>query len=235
MKLTVKDHPYAHVFDKSLADPAAPAAAACHRTQDFWELDAENNVYLRHHVHPRKRYFIPYEDMVRTCQLSPFRFTNANPIEAESTEHDQWDILGVQSNEKMNSLWVGTTYLFPTSCKDPKAAMASIKRDKNHAKKKARAEGFFYIDQLFENQSCMSKPVTTFTYDMEPFLESCVDRYVNLAGRDAKPVKHVSTPFYEERIARPVADEKEQTGVLAPIAARILMKILFAARMARFD
>ena len=64
---------------------------------------------------------------------------------------------------------------------------------------------------------------------------ACVDRYVNLAGTDAKPVKHVSTPFYEERIARPVADEKEQKGVLAPIAARILMKILFAARMARFD
>jgi len=55
----------------------------------------------------------------------------------------------------------------------------------------------------------MPKPVTTFTYDMEPFLKSCVDRYVNLAGRDAKPLKHVSIPFHEERIARPVADEKE--------------------------
>ena len=81
----------------------------------------------------------------------------------------------------------------------------------------------------------MQKPVTTFTYDMEPFLKSCVDRYISLAGRDAKPLKQVSTPFHKERIARPIADEKETKGVLAPIAARVLMKVLFAARMARFD
>ena len=113
--------------------------------------------------------------------------------------------------------------------------MASIKRDKSNAKKKARAEGFSYMDQLYEDQPCMQKPVTRFTYDMQPFLKSCVDRYVNLAARDAKPLKHVSIPFHEERIARPIANEKETKGVLAPIAARALMKILFAARMARFD
>ena len=64
---------------------------------------------------------------------------------------------------------------------------------------------------------------------------SCVDPYVQLAGRDAKPMKKVATPFHEERIARPVTDESEKKGVLAPIAARVLMKILFAARMARYD
>lgn len=81
----------------------------------------------------------------------------------------------------------------------------------------------------------MTKPVTVMIYDMKPFLQSCVDRYVHLAGRDAKPLKNASTPFHEERIARPVADEAETKGVLAPIAARVLMKILFAARMARYD
>ena len=88
----------------------------------------------------------------------------------------------------------------------------NIERDKAGAKKKARAEGFSYMDQIFENQPCMQKPVTTFTYDMEPFLKPCVDRYVNLAGRDAKPLKHVSTPFHGGRIARPIADEKETKG-----------------------
>ena len=77
----------------------------------------------------------------------------------------------------------------------------------------------------------MSKPVNVMTYDMKPFLESCVKRYVELAGKDAKPLKTVSTPFHDERIARPVADESETKGVLAPIATRVLMKILFAARM----
>ena len=61
-------------------------------------------------------------------------------------------------------------------------------------------------------------------------------RYVQLSGRDAKPLKQVSTPFHEERIARPVADDSDETkGVLTPIAARVLMKILFAARMAWYD
>ena len=132
-------------------------------------------------------------------------------------------------------MWVGTTYSLSRSCKDPKAALASIKRDKGEAKKKARAQCFSYLDQLFEDQPCMNKPVTVMIYDMKPFLQSCVDRYVQLAGRDAKPLTHASTPFHDERIARPVADEAEKKGVLAPIAARVLMKILFAARMARFD
>ena len=143
----------------------------------------------------------------------------------------------MNKGSSLGESWVGTTYFSPASCKDPKAATATVKRDKSGAKKKARAEGFSYMDQLFEDQPCMQKPVTTFTYDMEPFLKSCVDRYISLAGRDAKPLKQVSTPFYEERIARPIADEKETKGVLAPIAARarVLMKVLFAARMARFD
>ena len=37
------------------------------------------------------------------------------------------------------------------------------------------------------------------------------------------------------KIARPIADEQEARGELQPIAARVLMKVLFAARMARYD
>lgn len=58
----------------------------------------------------------------------------------------------------------------------------------------------------------MNKPVNVMTYDMKPFLESCVKRYVDLAGKDAKPLKIVSTPFHDERIARPIADESEAKG-----------------------
>ena len=112
-------------------------------------------------------------------------------------------------------------------------AVATIKRDKSAAKK--RAQGFAYMDELFPDQPCMSKPVNVMTYDMKPFLELCVRRYVDLAGKHAKPLKVVSTPFHDERIARPVTNETEAKGVLAPIAARVLLKILFAARMTRFD
>ena len=91
------------------------------------------------------------------------------------------------------------------------------------------------MDQLFNDHPCMSKPVNVMTYDVQPFLQSCIDRYRSLAGKDAKPLKVVSTPFHEERIARPLEGESEPKGALAPIAARVLMKVLFAARMARYD
>ena len=70
---------------------------------------------------------------------------------------------------------------------------------------------------------------------MQPSLQLCIDRYQSLAGQDAKPLKIVATPFHEERIARPLEGESWPKGVLAPIAARVRMKILFAARMARYD
>jgi len=74
----------------------------------------------------------------------------------------------------------------------------------------------------------------------EPHQRLCQEngwRIHDLAGKDAKPLKTVSTPFHDERIARPIANESETKGVsvLAPIATKVLMKILFAARMARFD
>ena len=91
------------------------------------------------------------------------------------------------------------------------------------------------MDQLLKDQPCMSQPVIVMTYDTQPFLQSCIGRYQSLAGKDAKPLKQVSTPFHEERIARPLEGESEPKGALAPIAARFLMKILFAAHMARYD
>ena len=240
IKLTVHDHPFAHLFDKSLPDPAAKTAAAAHRTQDFWEIDHPNGVYIRHHCQPLKGYYVPDEDVINECELSNIRFTSVMSSPPEGVAAGEWDLYRDETgkssnNRRLPNMWVGTTYLFSKKCTDPKRALASITRNKGEAKKKARAEGFSYMDQLFENQPCMTKPVTVMKYDMKPFLQSCVDRYVKLAGKDAKPLKHAATPFHEERIARPVASETESKGVLAPIATRVLMKILFAARMARFD
>ncbi|CAK9107610.1 unnamed protein product [Durusdinium trenchii] len=53
--------------------------------------------------------------------------------------------------------------------------------------------------------------------------------------KNAQSLRKVATPFHEERIARPTVEGEEKPGVLAPIATRVLMKVLFAARMARFD
>jgi hypothetical protein len=54
-----------------------------------------------------------------------------------------------------------------------------------------------------------------------------------LAGSNARPLRKVDTPFLEE--SPDSADESGNAGALQPIAARILMKILYGARMARYD
>ena len=80
----------------------------------------------------------------------------------------------------------------------------------------------------------MTKSVNTVEYDMRQFLQQCVDRYVELAGPNVK-FKKVTAPCPDDKIARPIMDEAEARGELQPIPSRVLMKVLFAARMARFD
>ena len=81
----------------------------------------------------------------------------------------------------------------------------------------------------------MYKPTREVVYDMSSFLQQAVDKYKQLAGPEFQALKKVSTPFYDDKIARPVETEAESKGKLAPIASRVLMKLLFAARMARYD
>ena len=84
-------------------------------------------------------------------------------------------------------------------------------------------------------------------YDMEDFFKSCVDRYIELAPKGTK-LKKAETPFIDESVVTPgdfahpnsEAREKalaEQEGAkdLGPIAIKCLMKVLYGARMARYD
>ena len=69
-------------------------------------------------------------------------------------------------------------------------------------------------------------------YDMSEFLQSCVDRYLELANKKVGTLRKVATPFIE--IGSDEADS-EPNGETQPIAARMWMNILYAARMARYD
>ena len=109
-------------------------------------------------------------------------------------------------------------------------------RIKSIAKKKAKQQRFRSIEDLnVPKNECMSKKVNMVYYDMKNFLESCVEAYCTLAKVDKTSLKRVSTPFIDRKIAKPVESEKEPVGRLQPIASKVLMKILFAARMARYD
>ena len=77
------------------------------------------------------------------------------------------------------------------------------------------------------------KKLKQMVYDMEPFMVSCVDKYLEAAGKDKSSLKYAATPFLDDD-RLPEVDEADR-GALQPIASSILMKILYAARMARFD
>ena len=50
---------------------------------------------------------------------------------------------------------------------------------------------------------------------MTGFLKQCLDRSVELAGGKVQ-FKKVSTPFQDDRIARPTKDDTEKKGILQP-------------------
>ena len=71
------------------------------------------------------------------------------------------------------------------------------------------------------------------SYDMTDFVRSCVDRYTEVAGGDTGYLKTVPTPFLSEPDPDPAGENAD--GRLGDKAASVLMKILYAARMVRFD
>ena len=104
------------------------------------------------------------------------------------------------------------------------------------------------------------KPVRVMEYDNENFLVSCVEAYKKLAG--VTKLRKASTPFIQEqpdhddglpefvrrkmegkRAAKPKDTDDEDVSGSEPIegrplngeASKILMKVLYGARMARYD
>ena len=97
------------------------------------------------------------------------------------------------------------------------------------------------------------KEVRVMEYNMEEFLVSCVDRYRELTGMQY--MRRATTPFLPEPSSPDFSDKgvtreeieaaeraleaathmDEVAGNLKPYAAKVLMKVLYAARYARFD
>ena len=73
-------------------------------------------------------------------------------------------------------------------------------------------------------------------YDMEASLLPAIDHYKLLCEKHGfKPsLRQVDTPFIDTTTVDPELDEEPQ-GVLAASAVSILMKLVYTARLARFD
>ena len=67
---------------------------------------------------------------------------------------------------------------------------------------------------------------------MRPFFEQCVESYLTLAKKTIDTLKPAKTPFLDES---KVESPSENKGPVAPISCKALMKIMYGARLARFD
>ena len=68
---------------------------------------------------------------------------------------------------------------------------------------------------------------------MLPFFEQCADSCLTIIKKTIDTLKPAKTPFLDESKVENPSENKE--GLLAPIACKVLMKILYGARPARFD
>ena len=175
---------FAHVFNHDIEDPSDKTAAAARRTQDFWEHYPKHGVVVCQHEQPRRKF---RRTPAKEIGLGRVRYTECNPcFDKDGAAQQSWHF--DEDDEHLQTvrfLWVGTTYFFHETVGNARLVAAAVKklRDKTSAKKANRAKGFSCIDELFEHQPCMDKPVKLVTFDMTGFLQQCLDRYVELAGR----------------------------------------------------
>ena len=195
------DHPFAHVFDKSLPDPAAKPATAA-PTQDYTEYFPEEGVVVRYHVQPRKTFYHLRPEEAKALNVGQSRLTEVMSLSFPEDVEEVWDQHG--QSRKRGELWTGCTYLMSNE-HNGITAMAAVKRvrDKTKAKKAARKQAFYDVNQLDEGRGCMTSPTRQVIYDMSSFLQQAIDRYKELAGPEFHNLKKVATPFYDDKIARP--------------------------------
>ena len=93
-------HPFRHVFEPENKN-ATPA-----RKEDYWDIDPENQLAVRHHHYPRKRLYVPNEDDARMFPgIGPRRYT----VVAKSSEHIV-DDCNQMRDRCLQEWWDGETY-----------------------------------------------------------------------------------------------------------------------------
>ena len=81
--------------------------------------------------------------------------------------------------------------------------------------------------------SYSKKQVIAWEYNMTGHAASCVDKYLELSNLEASPLKYVAHPCIDAHMLND--DDLNTKGSLSPVAARIVLKILYLARHNRPD
>ena len=75
--------------------------------------------------------------------------------------------------------------------------------------------------------------VKSYEYDMCGHADQCVERYLDLSGEKRSSLKQVSTPCIDDHQLPP--EDFQVKGKLKEVCARIVLKVLFLARIKRAD
>lgn len=75
--------------------------------------------------------------------------------------------------------------------------------------------------------------VKGYAYDMQGHVKQTVERYLELSGKTETSLRQVGTPCIDDHLILP--EELEEKGELSPVAARIVLKALYVARVNRLD
>ncbi len=70
-------------------------------------------------------------------------------------------------------------------------------------------------------------------YDMIGYLDQCVDVYLDLADHDEAELKFAPAPSLDDGAF--TGSDLPESGTLGSHAAKILMKVIYAARVSRYD
>ena len=76
-------------------------------------------------------------------------------------------------------------------------------------------------------------PIQAWSYDMAGHAAQCVERYCELADKSVKDLKDVATPCIDDHQLS--QEDMDTKGTLEKVAARIVLKVLYLARMGRPD
>eukprot|EP00435_Cladocopium_sp_Y103_P028603 s1446_g7.t1 len=215
-----KAHPFAHVFE---SQPAA-AAQSQHSTNDSWQHDPHNHIWTRYHLQPRKKLFeLGDEGGEFAKSLNCERVTMMD----KNVEFKGLPILNMHFSDESSTIMEDDMTVDQKVQTTDFWTSGQVERSFNMERVPA-----IPTDSPLQTRKDLA-PIER--YDMSSFLDSCVDAYCQLAKVEKSSLPRVRTPFTEAGIARPTLDEKETPGRLQPIASKVLMKILFAAKMARPD
>ena len=95
---------------------------------------------------------------------------------------------------------------------------------------KSRSKALY---SLVKKKGSYCGPIKAWAYDMKEHTDQCIERYVDMAKVPVSSLQKRTTPCIDDHQLQ--AADSTTKGSLEPIASRVVLKILYTARLGRPD